>query len=551
MNHIIHMIWYDLKATRNLLVVWGLLMAAQAILLAVGPDRIGADSVTRSVAWDIGMIVIRLCVSVAIAVALVQRDPLVGTTAFWRTRPASRLALMMSKLGTMLIVLVALPALAMGLLLVSLGLRPADAFTGATSLGAEQILAVGLTLPLAAVTANLATFAMVLAGSVFSVSLVGGAVLSLLAEQWPGVVGLPGRWGAVIAVGAIPVGVVLVLLNQFLTFRTKRSVAIIASALVFAAYGTRFPPGSPARVSPAVAVDRAILDPESVEVHVDPGTIEPRTASPAETGGSRQLMRISGLWTTTGEPDAVILEPASLASVVRLADRTEIHTRKSHLSWRTANSGITTPGDQPYRSIRAALGGGALVLPARQPGFEFFADLAEMPADVYQRSGGGTAGLDATVGLRAIRYVVKARVPLKPGASFTVPSRHVSVVEVSRSPVGASIVLRDATVEGAITFFRMPYYLVQNRAHRQAVFVTSETWRQYSATIGVTGRRLRVGNGRLDVALPPGEGERIGFDDQWLKDAELVWLVAEDLGVITRPLHVDGFSLHPNPREAK
>jgi hypothetical protein len=550
MKHIVHLIWFDLKATRNLILVWGLVLVVQAVLLAVGPDRVVADTLGNSVGWDFGMLAVRVGVTIAIAVALVQYDPLVGTTAFWRTRPASRIALMTSKLLTMLIVLAVLPALVVGLLLLYLGLMPFDALAGATTVAVEQIGTVGLTLPLAMITASLAHFAIAAAGTFAYTWLLARICLPALFYWWPGLAVNLGGWAMPLAVGALPLGVILVVLNQYLTLRTKRSVAIIVVAVLLAMYAIRLPHAERA-VAVGTPVDPAILNAASVTIHVDPASIQSEIVTVGGPAAPRQATRMSAQWTWTGEPNAVILLPASIDSTIRFGDRSEFRMTGSRRSSRLRLTGTATADTQPYRSIRAALGGDALVLPISEAGLGYSSDIAELPTDMFRSHYDDTGVLDANLRMRVLRYVVLASVPLKTGASFTVPARRGTVIEVERSSVGASVTLRDVSAESYPPSYSTPFYLLRNAVRHQAALVTGQVWRRYGATFDVAGRRVRVGSVRLDVVLPPGEAERIGLNDEWLKEAELVWVDLEELGSVTLPLHVDEFRLRPPPPTAK
>ncbi len=105
---------------------------------------------------------------VALAVQLVQGDRLVGTTAFWLTRPVRRVDLVVAKIGTAVAALVVVPMLLDVLAMIVSGLSWRDA-AGAIVEGAALRLAVVLpAMALASVTADLGGFVVSAVGALFA-----------------------------------------------------------------------------------------------------------------------------------------------------------------------------------------------------------------------------------------------------------------------------------------------------------------------------------------------------------------------------------------------
>jgi hypothetical protein len=99
MNIITHMFKKDLMRLKYLLVVWFLLILAQSAL-GIGGNNIAAEVfefqmilplLTKLIGFLQGLMVI------VIIPLIIQDDSLVGTTAFWFTRPISRKGLLLSK----------------------------------------------------------------------------------------------------------------------------------------------------------------------------------------------------------------------------------------------------------------------------------------------------------------------------------------------------------------------------------------------------------------------------------------------------------------------
>ena len=76
-----HLAWNDIRSQRLPLLVWAGLLALQAIVLLTDPLP---RSRLLTGPWGPGL---RYVVTAVLAALIIQRDSLVGTTAFWRTRP--------------------------------------------------------------------------------------------------------------------------------------------------------------------------------------------------------------------------------------------------------------------------------------------------------------------------------------------------------------------------------------------------------------------------------------------------------------------------------
>jgi hypothetical protein len=124
-----HVTKKDLRALHPLIPMWVVLTLVQTLLrtvwppltMALDPDLTQWVEPLRS-----ALPIMRALTFVLIVASLVHADPLVGTEAFWLTRPISRPVLFVSKLLTTLIVL-ALPALLAQIApMIAFGVPPLD-----------------------------------------------------------------------------------------------------------------------------------------------------------------------------------------------------------------------------------------------------------------------------------------------------------------------------------------------------------------------------------------------------------------------------------------
>jgi ABC-type transport system involved in multi-copper enzyme maturation permease subunit len=157
-----HITKKDLRASRDLIIMWVLLAVAHTLLrtawppltMSFDPDWIERVNIMKStLPW------MRTILFGVIVAQLVHADPLTGTDAFWLTRPISRMTMFASKLATLLLA-VALPTVAAQVVpMIAYGTPPPDI----TRVLSEHLLylATGLMMALAAaaLTPNLRSFA--------------------------------------------------------------------------------------------------------------------------------------------------------------------------------------------------------------------------------------------------------------------------------------------------------------------------------------------------------------------------------------------------------
>ena len=87
-----HLFKKDVRHLRVMLLVWLLLIGAQAVLIGSGIGASSGDFATIMTFQIISFVLpmLRVIVLVVLIPLLVHGEPLTGTTAFWLSRPLSR-----------------------------------------------------------------------------------------------------------------------------------------------------------------------------------------------------------------------------------------------------------------------------------------------------------------------------------------------------------------------------------------------------------------------------------------------------------------------------
>jgi hypothetical protein len=559
-RHVLHLVAFDLKALRWWFAAWGALLVALVLDYVAWPSPINTPANATAVAegWlelhrasEVGLPVLRIGLAVLIAALVVQRDPLLGTTARWMTMPISRGQMLTSKLLTVFLGLVLPPTLIAAAAMLLLGLFPGDVVNASWPVAAEHATAVLVSFALAVVTATLTHFLMAVAGGFALFLLCTTAVTFGPAAWWPDASIDLGGWRPAVMAGMPLVSAFVVVIHQYLTRKTRRSVVIIACALVLQAGAIRFVVGDPA-APPTRMVDRAVVDPEKISVTIG---LDALVSSAGRRGASQHgqlLAKTSTYLKTAGQPASVMLRPVGIESEIVLPGFAPWRYSLEH-HYGVLAFDPTHGDDSLHLSIKAALGESVLMRDdQRWPGLRAHRLLlTELPFDIYNRMASATGTFSANLTFMAFRYRVLAAIPVRPGQSFTLRSQHVSVVSVYRSdkPKGdrdsLRIGVRITSLQGFYSFWSGGYYLLRNVSRRQAVYLTpfNDRWGSRNIPLGATGPFLNVATYPFGPMWKPSASGQSLFDDEWMKGAELVLVGTEDLGTLTRRVRVDNFSL--------
>jgi hypothetical protein len=542
-----HLVAHTIGSLKPFVWAWLAVLAYQTWALWMGPDD---PSLPPAPGLDLAVsgLILRIALTVVFATQVVFRHPLVGTTAFWQTRPIPRSALLLSTLATVALVLVVVPFV--WFLGVSLwfGLDAGTALRAALVIATEQLVASGLALAVASVTRNLAQ------GIVVSIAIVVGTYLTPwllfsrvpMRRQYLTPFTLESAESAVaIVVTLVALIVVAVTAHQHLTLRTRRTRMLIAGLVVvlpvlygrFALWSIK-PSVSRPPVSSAIVVPELELDSASVQ-----WDLFTRTGPSVRQSGIRYtaLMRESGPGS-----DAVTLRPLTLLATLRFENGIEERFSSDAVELREEEPAVGSPTEQtqPLSSVAATTGGAAIVDP---PGFlqrrfrttffeqrEMTSGFNRVPATAF-----------VSVVCEASRYMIAARTMLAVGSRVHTPGLAIEIESVVRAASELMVTLRE-TRRSVRHEARGDVFLLYNQRRAEAaVFerigsTTSRSAFPFSNGLAVT--RLQ-----LSATAP---GARPVFDNDWLADAEILVLQRQALGTVARNLRLRGLFLEPRSARA-
>jgi hypothetical protein len=495
---------------------------------------------------------------------VVQTHPLVGSDAFWMTRPIPPRVLLASKLILLAGVMVVVPVACEVALMIAYKVPPQSIAAVAVETTLWQAVYMAVVMALAALTRNLARFALLFGELLLALALAAVVMVTiafarmddaaavgvetLSAGPLPPSVGDPTP-GIVFLLVVVTSGLAM-LLVQYATRSTRRSALVGVAGLVAAWVLPSvwpWPLLQPRLYVPDwAAADSALklsADPQSVAFDTgDPWTMRKRVWSIG-----RALIRLEGIqpgWVPSVAVAGAVLE---LTPDVHLSSPGFAHAVPAPIG------GSNRP---PLRGVaQAALGVGRLAIQdSLEPERAVVLLLREMD---FMRYAPRTGLYRARAVVKLTREEMVATLPVQAGATFQDgPYRFVvDEVRIASESLGIRARISDART----AFDRRPtptyaFYL-RNQQRSEAVG-GSVHYVQHNTLLTRLLPGLSFGNSASSngfsaaghfIHFPPGyaptERDRLDIDAAWIADAEIVIVRATVEGSVSRPLEIRDFPL--------
>ena len=525
MGRVVHLMRKDVREHRDWLAVFVGLAALRAALIGSEIDAHVRDQ-NLLTSLSLGYFLLTIlhgALLVAIAVQLVQADRLVGSTAFWLTRPVRRADLVIAKLGTAIAALVVLPVLLDVLVMAFSGLSWLDA-AGAIVEGAMLRLAVVLpVMALASVTADLAAFVVSVIGTLF------GTLVVEAAFQWGRLVpmrSMPSAYAATTVVGGVLIaGSAVAFAHQVFKRRRGRTAALVCAvgllALLAANWWTRD------FLSPS-GLEAGWLDPGSVTMTMTPVPVD-QAQRPA---GARPWL-VRATYVFTGSTPNVVLTPLDVNSVAVFPDGTKDECR---VETRQPAWNIVPWAPLLRRKVQAeALLGGVRLLDAKEALEDTPSQLiASFSDEAYRKYTERGARFDVDATVAALGYRVGAVLPLEGRGTGAAGGGRFSVLSANCVEGKCTVVVRDAMPAFLLELGRQSRvaYVLVNASRRQAFLVGTRNGSSQYPVFGrapILAEHVLVTQHRLVFEAPEDMPDAI--DAGWQKEAAIAALEMRDVGM--------------------
>ena len=508
MSQVIHIL------RKDILRLWPLL-AAYSALVALRVADAWHDPLTSEATWNLNALEPFFVLTLVLLTGmLVHQDPLVGTNAFWLTRPISRPALMFSKVGFLLIFVVLPPAVAHAGVLARFGLDPVRQWPALIETLALQLTLATGGFVLATVTPNLSAYflawiSVVLTGSVLSHLLTSLIDVDRSAE-------LSGSRMIVAGVTLIAAGGLLAA-HQYLTRRTQRSIVGLSVGFILLIAVTSIWPWNVLKAFHGG-------DTRSISFSFDSGG----DAFTSEVEGS--YVSISGVPRIAGAAPDEDVELRFLKGALQPASGNRVPQRDSYATY--GDAAIRTLPGHAWFGRR-----GPRISPLRvmtvKP--ELFQDLVGSSGTYIGEARGG-------------RYSYRrlGAVPLRAGTRFHQGSVASIVRSVSTRPTEVLVVLRQRYVGSSLRRDKPPKVLLVNPDEKRALHEISQTAHSvpYSNVLPIAAVNCVEKTLRYPLELNSGADGRIKIDQDWLAGAELVFLEWVPRGEFRAEFRIENFRIN-------
>ena len=557
MNLVLHLVRWDVKRFQIMLSLWLLLVATSAALEGAWPGIAVATASRQTVGISGNLLALAEVLFGVVFIALVvQEHPLVGTTAFWTTRPISPRALLAAKLVFLVTAVVIAPVAAELVLMViyDVPIRTVAAVAVQTALFWTVWLTIIMCL--AALTRNLTKFALLVGGGALAIVISIVISIALFIDRMSEDPPLAASGDAfdptadIVRTVMIVTAAIVLLVVQYRTRARARAAAIgVAGIVIASAAGEVWPwPLLEPKVEiPAWAAEPAMLQlsapADTVHVEKDVPDFDSRPTLWKVSRARVTLSDIAPAWSA----DVSVRESSVRVDGGRMLT--------SRIPGYRANVGTRDVDEVPNRYVvRRLLGvdriadsspakraGNAIVHYAREP------DLRQLAPN--------TGAYDGRFQVMLSRYDVEAIMPLRGGVTYRSGAYCLVLDRIRHSQNRVSLVARES--DAVSVFERLPrrriLFYLRNRSRSEAVEGSRYELRSDVTLARVLPFAFGVGEEEnagftaraINIDFPPTYNEQplITLDADWLSQAEFVIVRSTAGGSVDRRLVIDDFPI--------
>jgi hypothetical protein len=573
MKHLLHLVRADVRRFRILLALWVLVVFAETVSRAVRPTLAGEAQLSMVLNLLAAVLFTTRWLGMVLIVALVvQTHPLVGSNAFWMTRPISWRLLLASKLLLLVTTLVAVPTVAELVLMIACRVPITEALPIALQLILFQCLWLFIFMALSSVTKNLARLAVVAGSVLIGLILLLNVIIAVMMRR---MADGPQMVDVIPRTETSPVGLVVTLLLTIaavftlvtVQYRTRSVRTSVLSGLlgICVALAAVFFSPSAGRLVPVP--EWATRD-SSVQLVADSprGEFRPQNVwSPwsQREGWQLGLARLTVAGVEEGWLTNVTLKDASIAF-----DGATVPTAGNGYSTQFVSmAGNGSLNDGPHSAVERQVLGVSRLLESLPFAQAERGTPAIIIADGEFRNRLGSHGTyRGSFQVDLDRLTVAATLPLQAGATFHSHQRRLVLDQVVAQSRAASIRLRQFVSTSMFASElrpRLSFYL-RNRNRSEAVagsshggFGSLSTGFGLPMLVGFSSYSTESGHGFSifsDIIRFPVEygGHASGappveITPEWLSQAELVIVHTIPAGSVSRDVEITGFEIAEAP----
>lgn len=559
MTLLVHLVRADLRQFRWPILLWLVLVAAEAVLTAIRPALLTDPRVYGHVGMILNLLWFALQVTMLLMVPLVvQAHPAVGTDAFWMTRPIPPRTLFASKTVLLATLTVLVPCAARLVLMLWIHVPAREALLVVLDSAIARGAWLALLVAGSAVTLNLPRFAL-LCGAVFVSFLLFITMLFMLAPTDEATetlaVGPPAlptaedpTQGVLFLLGVIAAGLALTAI-QYRTRLRRVSVAAGVGGLVLVAFA--IPYWSFPLLKVPSAVPAWAHDQNAAQLHAASPVIEMSLATPWAIEGVPALRNGTTRAIVSRVPSGWGLRLVLLNASMTLSNGVTLVSRRRGYQ---STPELEGSPDNPSRVVAREVLGVQRVYVSAPPMSEMTVALV-LPANEIDPMMPANGRYRGHFAVYLTQWEAAAALPLRPGAVFDDYQYRFAIEQVQTGP-DQQLAVRAREWRASSSFDRKPQiayaFYVRNAKHSHAMAGNeSEPFEEIGAVpgwlpfFGFAGSARFFVRGAL-VSFPPSYGlqeQKIAWDPAWYADSELVIVRTTEAGAVLRTLDMPQASL--------
>lgn len=550
MSLIVHLVQWDVRRFRILLSLWLTLVAASAVLEGAWPGMAVAMAARQTMGISGNLLAIaEVLFSVVFIALVVQEHPLVGTTAFWMTRPFPPRILLASKVVLLSGAVVVAPVAAEVMLMIVYDV-PARQIAGvAVQTTVFWALWLSIVMVFAALTANIAKFALAVGGVIISIIVSIITIIAITLDRAGDGPPIPTAEGAydptpgIVSTLVLMSAAMVVLAVLYRTRARPRAIAIGIAGVVVANGVSGVWPWpwlAPQIQTPAWAVEPSVL-----QLSMTPADIVVRDAqhfgdSPSEWKVARAQIHV------IGSPPGWSAMAGLRETSIRVSGREPVTTRV-----RAQDAKVVQQNDVIGRLLAVNR---VVEFDSERP--ESVLVLVAKSSDLRQLAA-ARAGYAGRFNVSLMRHDIETVLPFRTRAAVRMGAHQFALDRITRHTSRITALARESGSRSV--FDRQPrswvsYYL-RNPSTSEAVRGSHRELRNDATllrllpyTVGVSTDESESAGFRalaLELNFPTAYGEQrpIVFDATWLERSELVIVRSTDAGTVERRVAIADFPI--------
>ena len=558
MSLIPHLLRWDVRRFRILLPIWLLLVAGTALLEGAWPSMAVAMASRQTVGVTGNLLALaEVLFSVAFIVLVVQEHPLIGTSAFWMTRPIPPSALLMAKVILLCAAVVVAPVVAEVVLMIIYDVPARQIAFVALQTGIFRLLWLSVVMGFAALTPNMAKFALAVGAVIVSIIVSIATIAAIMFDRLDNAPPIPMERDTYdptsgMMTTLLLIAVVAVLLVSLYRTRVRRRALVIGVAGVAFAIITGgswpWPWLAPRAEVPAWALESSALQLSIAEIDAE------RTDGPffgdaqSQWRVIRARMHLSGV--APGWSAGVGLRDASIRVKGREALTRRVRAHRASVAIDDAES---VPQNLVIRQL---LNVTRLVDSESQQRAESAVVMVARSAELRQL-GADRAEYEGTYLLSLIRHDIQSVLPLRSGAAVRTGGYQFTLDRIRRHASLISLLVRQSDARSMFNRqspSRLTYYL-RNPVTSEAIRGVSRELRGDVTLAAVIPFAVGVGSESendgfralaMEVNFPAAYGSeqpRVVLGDTWVERGELIVVRSTDAGHVERRLSIADFPI--------